>query len=278
MAVPIEHKIEAHCAMALRAHIPGGQRTPWIARPQTAFVLTRKGQAETEFAPGSGRVQLVRGAPSVVCFPAHLRRRSRALPPDGMHYTAALVSFEVFPGVDMLSFLDVPMLLPVGVGKRIGAILEGLADLADPTQGSFRRVARRQELCYRLLGEILDLSPLDEEAVQRLAALPRLRPVLEYLDQHFTESIRVEELASVAGLSQGQFHRCFKSLTGTSPFEYAKRLRLKLAAGLLRTTDLTVAEIGEQVGWPDPFHFSKMFKSVYAQSPTGYRRMGHALP
>jgi AraC-like DNA-binding protein len=51
-----------------------------------------------------------------------------------------------------------------------------------------------------------------------------------------------------------------------------------LAARLLRESDLTVAEIGEQVGWPDPFHFSKMFKSTYAQSPTAYRQQGHVLP
>jgi AraC-like DNA-binding protein len=277
MTTSIEHRIEATCSMVLRAHIPAGQRTPWIARPQTAFVLTRHGSVVTEFDPKSGLGRLERGAPAVVCFPAHLRRRSRALPPDGMHYTAALVSFEIFPGVDLLSFLDLPMLLPSDVGQGIGGILEELADLGEQSQGSFRRVARRQELYYRLLGEVLDLSPLHEEAVQRLAALPRLRPVLEHLDQHFTEPVRVDELATIAGLSQGQFHRSFKALAGTSPFEYAKRLRLKLAAGLLRNTDQTVAEIGAQVGWPDPFHFSKMFKSAYAQSPTSYRQHRHIL-
>jgi transcriptional regulator GlxA family with amidase domain len=194
-----------------------------------------------------------------------------------MHYTAALVSFEIFPGVDLLSFLDLPMVLPSRMGRNIGRILEELANLEERSQGSFRRVARRQELCYRLLGEALDLSPLREQAIQRLAGLPRLRPVLEHLDRHFTEPVRVEELATIAGLSQGQFHRSFKTLAGTSPFEYAKRLRLRLAAGLLRNTDLTVAEIGEQVGWSDPFHFSKMFKSAYAQSPTSYRQHRHIL-
>jgi AraC-like DNA-binding protein len=277
MSTSIEHRIEATCSMALRAHIPAGQRTPWIARPQTAFVLTRQGSVVTEFDPKSGLERLERGAPTAVCFPAHLRRRSRALPPDGMHYTAALVSFEIFPGVDLLSFLDLPMVLPSRMGRNIGRILEELANLEERSQGSFRRVARRQELCYRLLGEALDLSPLREQAIQRLAGLPRLRPVLEHLDRHFTEPVRVEELATIAGLSQGQFHRSFKTLAGTSPFEYAKRLRLRLAAGLLRNTDLTVAEIGEQVGWSDPFHFSKMFKSAYAQSPTSYRQHRHIL-
>jgi transcriptional regulator GlxA family with amidase domain len=189
-----------------------------------------------------------------------------------MHYTAALISFEVFPGVDLLGFLDLPMLLPERFGDRVGQILEGLAELGAEVEEPFRRVARRQELCYRLLGTVLELAPLREEAAQRLTGLPRLRPVLEHLDQHFTEPLRVADLARLAGLSEGQFHRSFKALTDTSPFEYVKRLRLRLAASLLRSTELTVAEIGTQAGWPDPFHFSKMFKSAYAQSPSSYRQ------
>ncbi len=261
----------------MRASIPPGERLPWVARPQVAFVLTRRGKAETEFGAESRRPRLVRGAGRVVCFPAHLRRRSAALPPEGMDYTAALVAFDVFPGVDLLGFLELPLLLPVAEGQRVGEILELLVETDQETSVPFLRTARRQELCYRLLGEVLALAPLRPEVVHRLAGLPRFRPVLEHLDRHFAEPLRIEALATLAGLSPGQFHRCFKTLTGTSPFEYAKRLRLQLAARLLRESELTVAEIGEQVGWPDPFHFSKMFKSAYAQSPTSYRQHRHIL-
>ena len=273
----MEHDIAVRCGLVLREHIPAGQRTPWLARLQTAFVLTRAGAAETEFGAESGLPRLVRGAGSVVCYPARLRRRSRALPPDGLHYTAALVSFELFPGVDLLGFVDLPMLLPPGRGAQIGETLECLANLADDCPVPFLRTARRQELCYRLLAEVLAIAPMRSEAARRLAGLPRLRPVLEHLDQHFVDPVRVEDLAALAALSQGQFHRCFKTLTGTSPFEYAKRLRMRLAARLLRETDLTVAEVAVQAGWADPFHFSKLFKGVYAQSPTAYREQGHAF-
>jgi AraC-like DNA-binding protein len=273
----MERSISAHCGLVLRAHLRAGQTTPWVARPQTAFVLTRSGRAETEFGAETGLPRMVRGVGSVVCYPARLRRRSRALPPAGMHYTAALVAFEVFPGMDLLGFLDLPILLPADVGDRIGDLLERLADLDGENRVPFLRTARRQELCYRLLSEILTFAPMHPAAVQRLARLPRLLPVLEHLDQHFTEPLRIAALARLAGLSPGQFHRCFKALTDTSPFEYAKRLRLRMAAGLLVNSELTVAEVGARVGWPDPFHFSRMFKSAYAQAPTHYRQQGHAL-
>jgi len=274
----MEHGFTARCVRTMRAHIPAGESTPWLARPCAAFVVTRSGRVETEFASTSGLPRLVRGAGSVVCFPAQLRRRSRALPPDGMNYTAGLFTFEVFPGVDLLGFLDIPLFLSREVGERVAPVLEELADLDAETEPSFRRTARSQELCYRLLVEILDMAPMRTQATQRLAGMPRLQPVLEYLERHFCEPLRIAHLAGMAGLSEGQFHRNFKALTGTSPFEYAKRLRLRLAAALLRESDMTVAEIGARVGWDDPFHFSKMFKSSYAQSPTAYRRTGHALP
>lgn len=275
--VGIDHNLVARCTSTMRAHIAPGERLPWVARPQMAFVLSRTGRAETEFGSESGLPRLVRGSGRVVCFPAHLRRRSRALPPEGMDYTAALLAFEVFPGVDLLGFLELPLLLPVAAGDRIGEILERLVEVDQETSVPFLRTARRQELCYRLLGEVLTLAPLRPEVVRRLAGLPRLRPVLEHLDRHFAESLHIDSLAALVALSPGQFHRCFKSLTGTSPFEYAKRLRLRLAATLLRESDLTVAEIGAQVGWSDPFHFSKMFKGAYAQSPTSYRQHRHML-
>lgn len=274
----MEHRIQTGCVLALRDHIPNGGRTPWVARPQAAFVSIREGAVETEFGTGSGLSPMMRESGSVVCFPAHLRRRSRALSPIGMSYTAALLTFELFSGVDLLGFMNVPMLFPRQVGTQVAPVLEELADLSDRDHDSFRDVARHQELCLRLLGLVLDVAPMQGDAVWRLSGLPRLQPVLEYLDRNFAGPLRVEHLATIAGLSQGQFHRCFKALTGTSPFEYAKRLRLQMAATLLRESDLTVAEIGSQVGWPDPFHFSKMFKSSYAQSPTGYRRSGPALP
>lgn len=271
-------RIDARCALALHAHIPAGQRTPWVARPQAAFVLIREGKVETEFGSGSGLPNMARGPGSVVCFPAHLRRRSQALPPQGMSYTAALLTFEAFPGVDLLGFLTTPMRFPSEQATLTASILEELVSLNTPVDRPFRNAARRQEICYQLLRIVLDLAPLPADASRRFAGLPRLQPVLQHLDRHFAEPLQVAELATIANLSQGQFHRSFKSLTGTSPFEYAKRLRLQMAAALLRETDLTVAEIGSRVGWDDPFHFSKMFKSSYAQAPTDFRKSGPALP
>ena len=53
--------------------------------------------------------------------------------------------------------------------------------------------------------------------------------------------------------------------------EYVKRHRLREALLLLQESDLNISEIGDKVGWPDPFYFSKIFKSEIGVPPSVYR-------
>ena len=62
-----------------------------------------------------------------------------------------------------------------------------------------------------------------------------------------------------------------KSITGTTPNDYIRTLRMNKAAELLKDDRLTVAEVGYQVGIGDPYYFSKSFKSFFGVSPTKYR-------
>jgi len=269
----MEHEITVSCRYVVRSHLNAGMGTRWVARSRVALVFTTAGRMETEFAAGSGLGRVARGPGRVVWYPARRQRRTRAIPPEGADCIAALVSFTVFPGVDLFDdFLELPLLLPEEPGLRIGTALGELADLAEQDAGPLLGPVRRKELCYRILGEVLALAPLRPSAVRRLAGLPRLQPVLEYIDQHFADGLRIPDLAASVGLSRVQFHRCFRTLTGTTPYEYVKRLRLRRASQLLLDSDMTVAEIGAQVGWVDPFHFSKMFKAFYGQAPSSYRQ------
>ena len=273
----MDYRIEARCVRVVRGELACGATTALVARPHAAFVLTRAGEMTTEFGPLGGGWKTARGSGGVAWYPAHEKRRTRATGQTDAAFTAALFSFEIFPGTDLLSFLDLPPLLPEAAGRQIGGALEQLAGIEEASVDPVLRHARRQELCYRILGTALKLAPWRPDAARRLAGLPRLLPVLEYLDQHFADAFDLGELADLAGLSRVQFHRRFKSLTGTSPFDYAKRLRLRLASHLLLDTDLAVAAVGSQVGWSDPFHFSKTFKAAYGQSPSAHRRHRHSI-
>jgi AraC-like DNA-binding protein len=82
----------------------------------------------------------------------------------------------------------------------------------------------------------------------------------------------IPDLAKRAGLGQTAFRAAVQARTGLPPRRYLERLRLERAAYALQATDLPVARIGEDCGYPDPFHFSRAFTRVFGCSPRGWRQ------
>jgi len=69
-----------------------------------------------------------------------------------------------------------------------------------------------------------------------------------------------------------QLHRKLKALFSMTTSEFIRSQRLKLVADLLKTSDVTVSQVGYSVGFNDPAYFSKRFKEVYNCTPTQYAK------
>ena len=82
--------------------------------------------------------------------------------------------------------------------------------------------------------------------------------------------LNVEDLGKDMGLSRVQLYRKIKSLTNYSPNELLRIARLKKAASLLASSDMTVAEIGYEVGFSSPSYFTKCYKEQFGESPTDF--------
>ena len=95
---------------------------------------------------------------------------------------------------------------------------------------------------------------------------------LEYIEEYYTESIRIEEIAAFIGLSPDYFSRMFKEYTGLTPVEYIRYVRLAKAAELLRKPDISIADVAMQVGFDDQGYFSRLFKQVIGVSPSVFQR------
>lgn len=100
-----------------------------------------------------------------------------------------------------------------------------------------------------------------------------LRPVVAYLVGHCHEELTVEALARAFATNRTTLQARFKKGTGLSIGQYVIRLRVQLAAHLLRDTSLTVAEIMERTGLNDPSHFARMFKRHTGRSPSDFRAL-----
>jgi ABC-type sugar transport system substrate-binding protein/DNA-binding response OmpR family regulator len=80
--------------------------------------------------------------------------------------------------------------------------------------------------------------------------------------------LKMDDLGADMGISRVQLYRKVKAMTGMSPVELLKEMRLKRAMKLLKATDKTVAEVAYEVGFGTPGYFSSCFKKQYGKYPT----------
>lgn len=104
-------------------------------------------------------------------------------------------------------------------------------------------------------------------STQQVVALVR-----QYLREHYTENIDMGILAAKFGFSSAYLTKIFNKHEGCSPVKYLTTLRIQQASHLLASTNLSIREVGERVGYPDQFYFSNVFRKTTGQSPSVYRQ------
>jgi AraC-like DNA-binding protein len=173
--------------------------------------------------------------------------------------------------LDLFALVELPPVAPARIGTKVGdAIAEWVAVQKSATD-SLLLESKRQELGFKVLALLAPLCRPKKGAIERMAALGAMEHVVETLHARFAEDLSRDDLARLASLSPAQFHRTFFKAVGTTPVAYLRGLRIRRAQELLIATPLGVAEIGQKVGYADPFVFSKAFRSVCGTSPRSYR-------
>lgn len=92
-----------------------------------------------------------------------------------------------------------------------------------------------------------------------------------YLRENYARPIDFGSFASQYGFSGSYLTRIFREQVGISPLKYLIEYRITCAKRFLTDTELPVQEIGSRVGYPDPFHFSKIFKQYTGVSPVQFK-------
>ena len=94
---------------------------------------------------------------------------------------------------------------------------------------------------------------------------------IKIIEANIEKDFGIESLDKELGLSRTHLYRKLKSLTGLSPNEYIRQIRLKKAAHFLKTEHYSISEIAYRVGFKSPANFSTSFKAFYGMSPKEYR-------
>ena len=98
-----------------------------------------------------------------------------------------------------------------------------------------------------------------------------IKEALGFIDGNYQRDISIEEIADASGLNRSYFGRIFKQFMGKSPQQFLISYRMNKAAELLKNSRISVAEVGNSVGYGNQLHFSRTFKSIFGVSPREYR-------
>lgn len=112
------------------------------------------------------------------------------------------------------------------------------------------------------------LPPQQQENIVSI----RMQKFLNYIANHYAEDISLESLVKSGNVGKSECLRCFKASLQTTPYKYLMEYRLSKAADLLKTTDLPIGVISENVGFHQVSHFGKCFKEKTGYSPKDYRK------
>ena len=98
-----------------------------------------------------------------------------------------------------------------------------------------------------------------------------IKEAFSFIEQNFQNDISIEDIAACCGLNRSYFGKIFHQNMGKTPQEFLMSYRMTKATELLKLTELSIADVGNAVGYPNQLHFSRAFKNIYGLSPRQWR-------
>ncbi|MGY4797914.1 helix-turn-helix domain-containing protein [Lysinibacillus fusiformis] len=116
------------------------------------------------------------------------------------------------------------------------------------------------------------MAQLDQQATQlhNEEKINLVQQTVQYMEQHYDESLTVEQLANMAGMVRWQYSQQFKILTGKKPTDYLTHLRINQAKELLCNSAEPLRKISRQIGFKDESYFSRCFHKLTGNTPREY--------
>lgn len=126
----------------------------------------------------------------------------------------------------------------------------------------------------QIIAMLARLQPADTDDTDAVSAAnrKRLERAITYARGRLHEPLKLEMLAEAAGLSASHTARLFHHVTGCSPMQFIRRLRIERARELLGEVDLSIKQVAAQTGFASPYLFSRVFRRIDGLSPSQFRQ------
>lgn len=105
----------------------------------------------------------------------------------------------------------------------------------------------------------------------------RIEPALCYLNEHYKETIHLNQLAALCCMHPNYFHRIFKKTLNTTPANYLNLLKMNEALQLLNNQQESIKNIAYELGYANDSHFCRAFKQHYGITPGEYQKQGKEI-
>lgn len=99
-----------------------------------------------------------------------------------------------------------------------------------------------------------------------------IAPALNYIEKNYMQQFSIDVLADLCHWSPTHFRRVFHDIMGTSPLDFINKTRIMKSCNLLRSTEESILEISEQVGFHSVSSFNRYFAKIMQMSPREYRK------
>lgn len=153
--------------------------------------------------------------------------------------------------------------------ERVGCILRQiLSDLKTD------RICGQECASVHIYELLMELYRLDKELnLVQYKMTNRLVPVLDYIDEHITETMTLEELAQVLHITPQHLCRTFRECFSMRPFEYVTKRRVQLSKKYLADRSIKIAAVGKMVGIRDVSYYCYNFKRFEGITPNEFRNL-----
>jgi AraC-like DNA-binding protein len=163
---------------------------------------------------------------------------------------------------------DKPVYVSALDQELLGAVVRFMRAVGTGTDRRVLGPLYLQEMVYRVL-QREQFARLLAIAAAESASNP-ISAVLDYLRDHLSEPLTVGDMAEQVSLSPSAFAHLFRDVTGRSPYQFLKELRLDRARELLVDGNMAVARVSKQVGYSSVSHFISEFRARFGVTPRAY--------
>lgn len=124
---------------------------------------------------------------------------------------------------------------------------------------------------FRMLNRNWQISA-EKITKQECIAAERTKVMMQFIHDHYTEELSLEQIAGSAAISKSVCLRCFRQVIDTTPIHYVMQYRIERAADLLLTTEKRAHEIATACGFSDISYFTKCFRELKGCTPLEYKK------